>query len=170
ILCLKDRESLSIISLLLHSSFFPCLPFPGLSNCLEIDPCLIGLIKMAYQNSQGLDLQKKEWSNDLYSYGLYNTDLLGTYMPCILLGQTSDRIRDPTMETAESCNCDCTIFCTIYYTLMKRRQIHEQFGIKDNGMSDRYTSYFSVTEAYQPPGAMSMAPISAPAPTTAPRT
>ncbi|KAH7124919.1 PLAC8 family-domain-containing protein [Dactylonectria estremocensis] len=153
---------------------------------------------MAHQNSQGLDLQKKEWSNDLYSYGPCNTDLLGTYMPCILLGQTSDRIRDPTMETAESCNCDCMIFCTIQcmtgcgwiYTLMKRRQIREQFGIKDNGMSDCYTSYWCsccaptqqekevkataaqspITEAYQPPGAMSMAPISAPAPTTVPRT
>ncbi|KAI5467345.1 PLAC8 family-domain-containing protein [Mariannaea sp. PMI_226] len=106
---------------------------------------------MAHQQySQGPNVQNQEWSNGLCSCGPCGTCLLGTFLPCVLLGKTADRMRDPTMQTASACNSECMIFCGIQaitgcgfiYAMMKRGEIRERFGIKGSGMSDCCTSYW----------------------------
>ncbi|KAH7113561.1 PLAC8 family-domain-containing protein, partial [Dactylonectria macrodidyma] len=99
---------------------------------------------------QGPDVPLEEWSNSLFSCGPCNTCLLSTFLPCTLLGRTSSRMRDPTMQAAESCNRDCWLFCCIQcvtgcgwiYAMMKRREIRERFQIKGSCMDDYCASYW----------------------------
>ncbi|KAH7155485.1 PLAC8 family-domain-containing protein [Dactylonectria estremocensis] len=96
------------------------------------------------------NVQNQEWSNGLCSCGPCETCLLGTFLPCMLLGQTADRMRDPTMQTADNFNSDCMIFCGIQcvtgcgwiYAMMKRGEIRERYGIAGSGMNDCCASYW----------------------------
>ncbi|KAF5643946.1 plac8 family [Fusarium tjaetaba] len=105
---------------------------------------------MAQQYSQGPNVQNQEWQNNLCNCSPCDSCLLGTFCPCILLGKTADRMRDPTMQTADTCNSDALIFCAIncvtgcgwIYSMMKRGEIRERFGIKGSGMNDCCVSYW----------------------------
>ncbi|GKT64989.1 PLAC8 family protein [Colletotrichum tofieldiae] len=76
--------------------------------------------------------------------------MVGTCLPCLLLGKTSERLRDPTMQTYEAINTDCMLMCGIsfftgcgwVYGMMKRGEIRERFGIKGSGASDCCVSYW----------------------------
>ncbi|KAH6868990.1 PLAC8 family-domain-containing protein [Thelonectria olida] len=91
-----------------------------------------------------------EWTNSLCSCGPCDICLLGTFLPCVLLGKTADRIRDPTMRNARTCNSGCAIFCGIQcftccgwiYSMMKRGEVRERFGIKGSAMNDCCVSYW----------------------------
>ncbi|CAM1504321.1 Fc.00g019120.m01.CDS01 [Cosmosporella sp. VM-42] len=110
---------------------------------------------MAYQQPQtqyapGQNVQNQEWQNSLCDCSPCDNCLLGTFLPCILLGQTADRMRDPTMATADNFNSDCMLFCGIQcvtgcgwiYAMMKRGEIRERFGIQGSGMGDCCTTYW----------------------------
>ncbi|KAH6884982.1 PLAC8 family-domain-containing protein [Thelonectria olida] len=105
---------------------------------------------MARPGILGPQVQNKEWSNGLYSCRPCDSCCLATFLPCILLGKTADRIRDPTMETADTCNTDCMIFCGIQsltgcgwiYAMMKRSEIRKRFGINGSGTNDCCASYW----------------------------
>ncbi|KAM0250606.1 hypothetical protein ACHAP5_002136 [Fusarium lateritium] len=105
---------------------------------------------MAQQYSQGPNVQNQEWQNNLCDCSPCDSCMLSTCCPCILLGKTSDRMRDPTMQTADTCNSDTLIFCAIQcvtgcgwiYSMMKRGEIRERFGIKGSGMNDCCVSYW----------------------------
>ncbi|KAI8691533.1 hypothetical protein LRP88_08790 [Fusarium phalaenopsidis] len=105
---------------------------------------------MAQQYSQGPNVQNQEWQSNLCNCSPCDSCLLGTFCPCILLGKTADRMRDPTMQTADTCNSDCLIFCAIncvtgcgwIYSMMKRGEIRERFGIQGSGMGDCCVSYW----------------------------
>ncbi|KAF5027767.1 hypothetical protein F66182_145 [Fusarium sp. NRRL 66182] len=105
---------------------------------------------MAQQYSQGPNVQHQEWQSNLCNCSPCDSCLLGTFCPCILLGKTADRMRDPTMQTADTCNSDTLIFCAIQcvtgcgwiYSMMKRGEIRERFGIQGSGMGDCCVSYW----------------------------
>ncbi|KAM0383307.1 hypothetical protein ACHAPY_002423 [Fusarium culmorum] len=105
---------------------------------------------MAQQYSQGPNVQNQEWQSNLCNCSPCDSCMLSTFCPCILLGKTSDRMRDPTMQTADTCNSDTLIFtaiqcvtgCGWIYSMMKRGEIRERFGIKGSGMSDCCVSYW----------------------------
>ncbi|EEU48783.1 hypothetical protein Neosp_011420 [[Neocosmospora] mangrovei] len=105
---------------------------------------------MAQQYSQGPNVQNQEWQSNLCNCSPCDSCLLGTFCPCILLGKTADRMRDPTMQTADTCNSDALIFCAIncvtgcgwIYSMMKRGEIRERFGIQGSGMGDCCVSYW----------------------------
>ncbi|OLN92816.1 Cell number regulator 11 [Colletotrichum chlorophyti] len=94
--------------------------------------------------------QTQEWQNDLCNCGPCDTCIVGTCLPCLLLGKTSERMRDPTMQTYEAINTDCLLMCGIswftgcgwIYAMMKRGEIRERFGIKGSGTSDCCVSYW----------------------------
>ncbi|KAF5663092.1 plac8 family [Fusarium heterosporum] len=105
---------------------------------------------MAQQYSQGPNVQNQEWQSSLCDCSPCDSCMLSTFCPCILLGKTSDRMRDPTMQTADTCNSDALIFCAIQcvtgcgwiYSMMKRGEIRERFGIQGSGMGDCCVSYW----------------------------
>ncbi|RSL88804.1 hypothetical protein CEP51_001546 [Fusarium floridanum] len=105
---------------------------------------------MAQQYSQGPNVQNQEWQSNLCNCSPCDSCLLGTFCPCILLGKTADRMRDPTMQTADTCNSDCLIFtaincvtgCGWIYSMMKRGEIRDRFGIQGSGMGDCCVSYW----------------------------
>ncbi|KAI1064688.1 hypothetical protein LB507_000141 [Fusarium sp. FIESC RH6] len=105
---------------------------------------------MAQQYSQGPNVQNQEWQSNLCNCSPCDSCMLSTFCPCILLGKTADRMRDPTMQTADTCNSDTLIFCAIQcvtgcgwiYSMMKRGEIRERFGIKGSGMNDCCVSYW----------------------------
>ncbi|KAL0934844.1 Cell number regulator 11 [Colletotrichum truncatum] len=100
--------------------------------------------------AQGANVNNQEWQSGICSCGPCESCLLGTFLPCMLLGRTSERMRDPTMQTYETVNTDCLLMCGIsyftgcgwIYTMMKRGEIRERFGIKGSGFSDCCTSYW----------------------------
>ncbi|KAI1099377.1 PLAC8-domain-containing protein [Jackrogersella minutella] len=67
-----------------------------------------------------------------------------------LIGQTSERIRDPSMQSADMMNSDCMIYglitcftgCGWIYALMKRAEIRERYKIEGSGTSDCCVSYW----------------------------
>ncbi|KAI0395849.1 PLAC8 family-domain-containing protein [Xylariaceae sp. FL0594] len=64
--------------------------------------------------------------------------------------QTSERIRDPTGETADMMNSDCLIHgaitcftgCGWIYAMIKRGEIRERYNIKGSGCGDCCVSFW----------------------------
>jgi Cys-rich protein (TIGR01571 family) len=90
------------------------------------------------------------WKNGLFSCGPCSSCMLGCCVPCILVGRTADRMRDPSMRTADNMNSDCLIhggltwFAALgwVYQMMKRTEIRERFDIPGSGVGDCCTSYW----------------------------
>ncbi|KXH38763.1 PLAC8 family protein [Colletotrichum nymphaeae SA-01] len=105
---------------------------------------------MQQEYVQGANVQTQEWQSSLMDCGPCDTCIVGTCLPCLLLGKTSERMRDPTMQTYEAINTDCLLMCGItwftgcgwIYAMMKRGEIRERFGIKGSGGSDCCVSYW----------------------------
>ncbi|ERS98466.1 hypothetical protein HMPREF1624_05250 [Sporothrix schenckii ATCC 58251] len=93
---------------------------------------------------------KSEWNHSLMDCSPCDSCCLGTFLPCVLLGKTADRMRDPTMQGADSMNSDCMVFLAIHcftgcgwiYIMMKRGEIRERFGIQGDGTADCCATYW----------------------------
>lgn len=91
-----------------------------------------------------------EWNHSLMDCSPCDSCCLGTFLPCVLLGKTADRMRDPTMQNADSMNSDCLVFtaiqcftgCGWIYIMMKRSEIRERFNISGDGTSDCCSTYW----------------------------
>ncbi|TEA14062.1 Protein PLANT CADMIUM RESISTANCE 3 [Colletotrichum sidae] len=100
--------------------------------------------------TQGGNVANQEWQSNLCNCSPIDSCLLAWCLPCLLLGKTSERMRDPTMQTYEAINTDCLLYCGIsfftgcgcIYAMMKRGEIRERFNIKGSGMSDCCVSYW----------------------------
>ncbi|ORY57860.1 PLAC8 family-domain-containing protein, partial [Pseudomassariella vexata] len=76
--------------------------------------------------------------------------VISTFIPCLLVGQTADRLRDPTMQTAEALNTECLIYGGLLfftgfhwvYLMLKRTEIREHFGIPGSTVEDCCTTYW----------------------------
>jgi len=93
---------------------------------------------------------KTEWQHSLMDCSPCDSCCLGTFLPCVLLGKTSDRMRDPSMQGADSMNSDCLVFtaiqcftgCGWIYIMMKRGEIRERFNISGDGTGDCCATYW----------------------------
>ncbi|KAI4595814.1 hypothetical protein KJ359_006451 [Pestalotiopsis sp. 9143b] len=91
-----------------------------------------------------------EWKASLCNCSPCSSCMVSFCIPCLLVGQTSERLRDPTMQTAEDLNSDCLIhgglcFFTGFhwvYTMLKRTEIRERFGIPGSGFGDCCTAFW----------------------------
>ncbi|RWA05904.1 hypothetical protein EKO27_g9200 [Xylaria grammica] len=104
-----------------------------------------------YGQPQGhLEKDQGEWQTGICSCGPCSSCLLAWCLPCILLGQTSERIRDPSMQSADLLNSDCFLHgaincftgCGWIYALLKRGEIRERYGIKGSGCGDCCVSFW----------------------------
>ncbi|KAI4861169.1 PLAC8-domain-containing protein [Hypoxylon rubiginosum] len=94
--------------------------------------------------------QGGKWQADLCSCTPCTSCLLAWCLPCLLLGETSERIRDPSMKTAGMINSDCTIHglitcftgCGWIYGMLKRSEIRERYNIEGSGFNDCCVSYW----------------------------
>ncbi|KAK4222267.1 cell number regulator 11 [Podospora fimiseda] len=94
--------------------------------------------------------QTQEWSNGLCDCGPCDLCMLGCCCPCILVGKSATRMKDPSMQSYDTFNGECMIFtgincatgCGWIYAMIKRQEIREAFGIKGSGASDCCTSYW----------------------------
>lgn len=76
--------------------------------------------------------------------------LIGCCVPCYLIGKTSERIRDPTMQSFNAINNDflislgisCVTGCGWIWTMIKRKEIRERYGIKGSDVDDCCMSYW----------------------------
>ena len=74
---------------------------------------------MSYQQQVPMQAQyaqpnmETEWQNNLCNCSPCDSCLLGTFLPCILLGKTSERQRDPSLQTYEAMNSDCMVMTGI---------------------------------------------------------
>ncbi|KAI1160178.1 PLAC8 family-domain-containing protein [Nemania serpens] len=93
---------------------------------------------------------QSEWQTGICSCGPCSSCLLAWFLPCLLLGQTSERIRDPSMQSADMLNSDCLLHggincftgCGWIYAMIKRGEIRERYGIKGSGCDDCCVSYW----------------------------
>ncbi|KAH8887460.1 PLAC8-domain-containing protein [Thozetella sp. PMI_491] len=100
--------------------------------------------------AQGQNVTSQDWSSSLFDCSPCDTCLLGTCLPCVLLGKTSERMRDPTNPSPELVNTDCMLMCGIMYftgcgwiyALIKRGEIRERYGLKGDGMGDCCATYW----------------------------
>ncbi|KAI1868539.1 uncharacterized protein JN550_006455 [Neoarthrinium moseri] len=110
---------------------------------------------MAYQPQQPMQPMFQqdnggEWKNSLCDCSPCDSCMISFCVPCILVGRTTERLRDPTMQTAESMNNDCLIHgglcfftgCHWIYTMLKRGEIRERFGIPGSGFGDCCVTYW----------------------------
>ncbi|KAK8075713.1 plac8 family [Apiospora hydei] len=103
-----------------------------------------------HQPMPSQQLQGGEWQSNLCDCSPCGSCVLGTFVPCLLVGRTADRMRDPTMQTADTLNSDCLIHGILMWTLgagwvysmLKRTEIRERFGIPGSGFGDCCTSYW----------------------------
>ncbi|KAI2621167.1 PLAC8-domain-containing protein [Hypoxylon sp. NC1633] len=94
--------------------------------------------------------QGGEWQASLCNCSPCTSCLLSTFLPCILLGQTSERMRDPSMQSADMLNSDCMIHgfiacftgCGWIYALMKRGEIRQRYQIHGSGCGDCCVSFW----------------------------
>ncbi|KAI1650423.1 PLAC8-domain-containing protein [Daldinia loculata] len=94
--------------------------------------------------------QGGEWQASLCDCSPCSSCLLAWCLPCLLLGQTSERIRDPSMQTADMMNSDCMIHglitcftgCGWIYGMLKRTEIRERYNIKGSGCDDCCVSFW----------------------------
>ncbi|KAI1439739.1 PLAC8-domain-containing protein [Annulohypoxylon stygium] len=93
-----------------------------------------------------MSIQEKtggDWQNSLCNCSPCGSCILGTFAPCLLVGRTSSRLRDPTDPSPEYFNGDCIIhggltliFSGWIFSMMKRTEIRERFGIPGSGCGD----------------------------------
>ncbi|KAI1813189.1 PLAC8-domain-containing protein [Poronia punctata] len=94
--------------------------------------------------------KESEWQASLCSCSPCGSCLLAWCIPCILLGQTTERMRDPSMESADMLNSDCMIHggltcftgCGWIYAMIKRGEIREKYNIKGSGCNDCCVSFW----------------------------
>ncbi|OTB00360.1 hypothetical protein M426DRAFT_324399 [Hypoxylon sp. CI-4A] len=86
--------------------------------------------------------QSGEWETSLCQRSC-NCCCVGTFLPCILIGRASDRLRNPSQPDPDSMNSDCLISgaliptgFTWLYTMFKRTEMRERLGIKGSGFGD----------------------------------
>ncbi|KAI8956061.1 PLAC8 family-domain-containing protein [Xylaria longipes] len=111
-----------------------------------------------HQSHGHLEKDGSEWQTGICNCEPCSSCLLGWCLPCLLLGQTSERIRDPSMQSADMLNSDCLIYtaiscftgCGWIYAMIKRGEIRERYGIKGSGCDDCCVSYW-VSEIISPP-------------------
>ncbi|KAM0335512.1 hypothetical protein ACHAQA_000560 [Verticillium albo-atrum] len=100
--------------------------------------------------AEGSNVREQKWENNLCNCAPCGSCLLGTFLPCMLLGKTSERMRDPTLRTYEAFNTDCLLMCGItwftgcgwIFAMIKRGEIRERFNIKGSGLGDCCTTYW----------------------------
>ncbi|KAI0206315.1 PLAC8 family-domain-containing protein [Astrocystis sublimbata] len=103
-----------------------------------------------HQSHRQLEKEAGEWQTGICSCGPCSSCLLAWCLPCLLLGQTSERMRDPSMQSADNCNSDCLIYtaiscftgCGWIYAMLKRGEIRERYGIQGSGCNDCCVSYW----------------------------
>ncbi|KAI8629044.1 PLAC8 family-domain-containing protein [Xylariaceae sp. FL1651] len=91
-----------------------------------------------------------DWQAGLCDCTPCSSCLLAWCLPCILLGQTSERIRDPSMQHADLLNSDCLLHgaincftgCGWIYAMVKRGEIRERYNIKGSGCGDCCVSFW----------------------------
>lgn len=113
--------------------------------------------------TQGAAVQNQEWQASLCSCSPIDSCCLAYWLPCILIGKTTERMRDPTMQTYEAINTDCLLYgaiqcftgCGWIYALVKRgvgieTQAHGRV-IHRTSYIDKHAPFTSTTSAHKPP-------------------
>ncbi|KAH8896060.1 PLAC8-domain-containing protein [Thozetella sp. PMI_491] len=93
---------------------------------------------MSVQEERGGD-----WQNGLCSCSPCGSCMLGTFLPCLLVGRTSSRLRNPADLSPESFNGDCLIHGALsmiasgwMYSMIKRTEIRQRFNIPGSACGD----------------------------------
>ncbi|KAL0932546.1 uncharacterized protein CTRU02_211509 [Colletotrichum truncatum] len=110
---------------------------------------------------QNMDGERQSIQRDKWHHGLCgccascDLCLLGTFLPCLLYGQTSHRIEEPSMSHYHHVNRDCLWMMGITYltgfgwmiVMRERFQIRQRYGIKGSDARDCCASYWCLSSA-----------------------
>ncbi|CCF42511.1 hypothetical protein CH063_02855 [Colletotrichum higginsianum] len=113
------------------------------------------------QTTLNADVEGQDAHRDRWHHGLCGCCascelcLLGTFLPCLLFGQTSHRIEDPSMEGYSHVNSDCIVMMGVTYltgfgwmiVMRERFQIRQRYGIKGSDARDCCASYWCFSSA-----------------------
>ncbi|KAK0713906.1 PLAC8 family-domain-containing protein, partial [Lasiosphaeria miniovina] len=88
--------------------------------------------------------QDGQWESGFCNCSPCESCFLACCCPCIIHGKTADRLRDPTMATADTFNSDCVLFGVVQaclgvgfiFTMQQRGEIRKRYGIKGSGLGD----------------------------------
>ncbi|KKA27404.1 hypothetical protein TD95_000477 [Thielaviopsis punctulata] len=88
---------------------------------------------------------KSNWSSSLWDcFSPFGDCFMATCCPCVLLGKTSTRMRDPSMQSYSTVNTDCMLSCGIncltgcgwIYAMLKRTELRERHNIEGSVLGD----------------------------------
>ncbi|KAL5611584.1 uncharacterized protein BROUX77_001740 [Berkeleyomyces rouxiae] len=94
---------------------------------------------------------KSSWHEGFWScFSPLGDCCMATWCPCILIGKTATRMRDPSMQSYSCVNTDCMLTCGIncltgcgwIYAMMKRTELRERYGIEGSAMNDCCATYW----------------------------
>ncbi|KAG5919246.1 hypothetical protein E4U42_006571 [Claviceps africana] len=92
----------------------------------------------------------EKWQVGLFDcFGDAGASLMGCCLPCVLHGRTMDRMEDPSLESHKAFNGECAIWCGIQcltgfawvFTMIRRGDIRQRYGIEGSACSDCCTSF-----------------------------
>ncbi|KAK1997191.1 PLAC8-domain-containing protein [Colletotrichum falcatum] len=97
--------------------------------------------------------QGVEWSHSFCGFcASCEQCLLGTFLPCLLFGQTSHRLEEPSMENYSRINCNCVLLglsclagCGWMAVMRKRFQIRQRYNIRGSDAGDCCASYWCIS-------------------------
>ncbi|KAK1673408.1 PLAC8 family-domain-containing protein [Colletotrichum godetiae] len=108
------------------------------------------------RHEEGELIQKDGWHHGLCGCcASCELCILSTFAPCLLLGQTSHRIKEPSMESYRHINRDCIVMMGVtygtgfgwMYVMKKRFEIRKRYGIKGTDARDCCASYWCLSSA-----------------------
>ncbi|CAI0653928.1 unnamed protein product [Colletotrichum noveboracense] len=90
-------------------------------------------------------MAQREWNSSLMDCSPCGTSMMATWLPCLVFGKTSERMRDPNLKNYSPLNGECFMISalgSIGYLMSKRTDIRQQFGIDGSECGDCCTAYW----------------------------
>ncbi|CAI6081999.1 unnamed protein product [Clonostachys chloroleuca] len=96
------------------------------------------------------EIRGGDWESGLCDCSPCGSCCLGSFAPCLIVGRTASRLQDPTLQSPDMCNGDCMIHAGLsllfgsgwIYTMIKRGDIRQRFGIPGSGWGDCCTAFW----------------------------
>ncbi|KAK1853983.1 PLAC8 family protein [Colletotrichum chrysophilum] len=94
-------------------------------------------------------MAQREWNSSLMDCSPCGTCMMATWLPCLVFGKTSERMRDPNLTNYSPLNGECFMISALgsigfgwLYLMSKRTDIRQQFGIDGSECGDCCTAYW----------------------------
>ncbi|KAK0374613.1 PLAC8 family protein [Colletotrichum paranaense] len=94
-------------------------------------------------------MPSQEWQSDLMDCSPCGTCMMASFLPCMVFGKTSERMRDPSLSDYSPINGDCFMISALgsiglgwLFLMNKRGDIRKKFHIEGSTCGDCCVSFW----------------------------